>query len=95
MSRRLMAFLLQELNMVRLICKSPACGAVTEMTVEQMSSRMAIPKCPVCASEFLGEGNVGPNTHLAVLAKTIRSLQHFDKSVGIEFIIPDNENKTL
>lgn len=97
MSRRLLAFLLAELKIVRVVCPRPSCGAVTEVTVEHLGTRFADshPFCPVCRQEFagLGPGAAGPKNPLVRLSEAILEIQGEGRQakpgVQIEFVLPD------
>lgn len=102
MSRKLLAFLLSELAVVRIICK--ACGVVTEMSIEQMGTRLAgnYPSCPCCQKEFVGlsvsarAAAQQAQNPLTQLAQAIQELQAHSKAnaraVDIEFVLPDTRD---
>ena len=71
MSRKLFAFVLAELSLVRLKCGR--CGKVAEMTIEELGPQMERPLCPFCQKQFtmLG-GEAGP---LVALATAIQQLK--------------------
>lgn len=88
MSRKLFAFLLSELGTVRLLCRSPQCGAATELTIEQMGLRMMPPFCPVCRAPLLS-GHTNDNS-LTRLAAALIELRAQTGTVEIEFVLPDD-----
>jgi hypothetical protein len=92
MSRKLFAFLLSELKTVRIICQSPACGSVSEMTPKVMEIMCQSGACPVCKAPFEFDGNRQVNP-LVRLAMAIQELQHSaaQKKVQIELAIPESE----
>jgi hypothetical protein len=93
MSRKLFAFLLSELKTARVICPQPQCGAVTEVSVAQLSGRFdRHPCCPLCKKEFFDAATSQPNP-IERLADAIRDLQADTKRVQIEFVLPDDSDK--
>lgn len=97
MSRRLLAFLLSELKLVRLICQRPQCAAVTELSVEALGFRFdkRTPGCPVCGSDFAGvaAGDRDQQNALVRLADAILAIQGAGRSIApgveVEFVLPD------
>jgi hypothetical protein len=87
MSRKLLAFLLSELETVRIVCKG--CSAVTEMTTEKASGKFERPHCPVCNTAFFkiipGQGQYNP---LFNLLQAITEMKRFT-TVDVEFTLPD------
>ena len=88
MSRRLLAFLLSDLDTVRILCRRPGCGGVTEMPVANVAARFADPRCPVCQAELL-PGNAAGTNALTQLARAVTALQAHADKVGVEFVLPD------
>lgn len=87
MSRRLFAFLLSELTTLRVICKSPVCGAITELSPRLLEAMCVRGECPVCKAPFgLPAGQIDA---ISKLAKAIQSVQACSDKVDIEFIQPD------
>lgn len=91
MSRKLLAFLLSELDTIRLICQRDACRAVTEVNFARMDSIGSSGVCPVCKHElYPGAGQF--NNPLARLANAIQAVQVAQKSpdaAQVEFVLPD------
>lgn len=86
MSRKLLAFLLSELNLVRVSC--PKCEAVTELAVEKLSHQLTDPRCPVCReawAEFVG----AEGSYLTRLGKAIADFQKVNGAKHVEFVLPD------
>ena len=88
MPRKLFAFLLAELHVVRIICRQAGCGAVVEVAVAQVAARMTTPRCAVCGADLLGPYG-GPGNDLVKLAAAIEALKAHGKTVGVEFVLPD------
>ena len=87
MSRKLFAFLLSELKTVRLICKNPKCGGVTELTVERLGTKFFDKaECPLCRAEFFGDRQV--LNPLLQLARTVQEIQKRSAVVEVEFVLP-------
>jgi hypothetical protein len=100
MSRKLLAFLLSELNTVRIICKSPGCGAVIEVSFEQMRVFFQNPRCAICSQPFVLPNPSGhqatanqPNEFIA-LGEAVARLKSNLSRADIEFILPDNSAST-
>jgi hypothetical protein len=88
MSRKLFAFLLSELETLRIICHKPNCGAITELTIDRTRAKLEFGECPVCRNSFFGAPD-GPKNPLTKLADALLELQKFTKSVEVEFVLPD------
>lgn len=88
MSRKLFAFLLSELVTVRLVCKAPACGAVTEIPTRNLAGAAADPRCPACRTSFFGPATTNKNP-LADLAAAVNALVATGVAGQIEFVVPD------
>lgn len=89
MSKHLFAFLLTELNIVRIICQNPSCKKIVEMSFDELA-RKPIIKCPLCTST---EFNPAGHTHtdygpLFDLAKAVVSLKSLHESFDLEFVLP-------
>lgn len=92
MSRKLLAFLLSELETVRLICQRPTCKGVTEFTIDKMGERFESqrsPECPICGAIFTGIPG-GYENYLVRLSKAISAMRNVADAVQIEFVLPDN-----
>lgn len=97
MSRKLLAFLLSELEIVRLICQRPGCKGVTEITIEKMGERFdvqAVPECPLCGGKFTGIPG-GYDNYLVRLSKAIKGLRNSAESVQVEFVLPDSSTDVM
>ena len=88
MSRRLLVFLLSELATLRVVCRRPGCGGVTEMPLDRVAARFADPRCPVCQGELL-PGNAAGANPLTQLARAAVALQAHAANVDVEFVLPD------
>ena len=85
MSRRLLAFLLAELKIIRFKCAK--CAAVTELEIEKVSPRLEeSPNCPLCGIKWM----VPQENHIGNLAKAIKGIQGRSDAVSVEFVLPDN-----
>lgn len=87
MSRKLFAFLLSELNTVRVKC--PHCQAVAELTVEQLGFRLDMLQCPVCRADWRGFAGSDEQNLLNKLGKAIHALQSASGAAQVEFVLPD------
>jgi hypothetical protein len=90
-SRKLFAFLLSELNVVRIKCKK--CGRTAEMTCEQIGSSFNdTAPCPFCGTKL---ANMLPeNNPFGLLANAIRSFKEHANVVEVEFVLPDESPAT-
>lgn len=86
MSRKLLAFLLSELQTVRVICKK--CEVVTEMTADKASGKFQSGRCPVCEEWFYNPGSTGFNP-LFELLKMIQETKRIT-TFDVEFTLPDS-----
>lgn len=86
MSRKLLAFLLHELDIVRVKCGH--CKNVTEVPASQVGNQFGTGQCPLCrkmiAPNMPGVGN--PFMNLAAALDTFKQLK---STVEIEFVLPD------
>jgi hypothetical protein len=90
MSRKLLAFLLSELKIVRVICKSAKCNGngVTEIPIGRIRNTFDSPVCPICREPLAAD-------HLIALAKAIEAIHDNQKKPSnpggfdVEFIITD------
>ena len=88
MSKKLLAFLVSELAVVRLICKRPGCGVVVEMPVAALAGSPDPPAaCPACRRDYGPFGN--PGNALARLAQAVKDIQHHAANSDVEFVLPD------
>jgi hypothetical protein len=92
MSRKLFAFLLSELKIVRINCPRPECRSVTEVSLERLRSKFATPSCPVCNHELLLPFS-GSENALTRLAKAMEDLQANGVAKVVEFVLPDEGEK--
>lgn len=91
MSRHLLAFLLSELSIVRLICHGPNCGAIVEIPIERLRHQVHR-ECPVCKQSF--DPTKSGDSALQQLAVAIERLQQLSKVVDLEFVLPaESERK--
>jgi hypothetical protein len=90
-SRKLLAFLLSELNTVRIICKRAECGAITEIPISSMAKMFSGNWCPACQHQFVEEfpGKPVPPRRLVELANAIAAVKDV-QAIDLEFVLPDN-----
>lgn len=86
MSEHLLRILLTELSTVRLVCKDKSCGAVTEISLEQLRTRFSDVRCPLCKAAF-GDSDVGGNP-FKDFAQAVRAIQSRSDHVEVEFVLP-------
>ena len=88
MSKKLLSFLLSELNIVRVRCQGEKCGGtVVEIPLHLLAEKYNAGKCPVCGHIV----QFAQSNHLADLAAAIKGLQGNSDRVQIEFIVPEKE----
>lgn len=88
MSRKLFAFLLSELQVMRLVCQREDCGGVMEFRIDRADDRLKRPSCPLCKTTLVQE-DVGYTNALGRLVDEIRKLAVLTPTVQIEFVLPD------
>jgi hypothetical protein len=87
-SRNLLAFLVNELKTVRVICRNTKCkGSVIEMEIAKLGEKYSDPICPMCGSQLASSSQFNP---LVKLSQAIVALSGEDR-VQIEFILPEND----
>ena len=88
MSRKLLAFLLSELKIIRLICKRQSCGGVIEVPVDKISpEKFDAPKCPLCGHTLL---TVHPDQNpILKVASAVTAMQRLKNDFEIEFVLND------
>jgi hypothetical protein len=90
MSRKLLAFLMSELKTVRIICQQDGCGVIAEIPIEELDSKMSGPNCLFCKRPFTAV----PDNPFVLLAKAARKFKLCSNEVQIEFVIPDDGDKS-
>jgi hypothetical protein len=90
MSRKLFAFLLSELKIVRIICKRNECNGIIELPTSELR-RASSAKCPKCGDDFISNG-FDPNV-LGDLDKAIEAAtcEKSARKFQIEFVIEDKD----
>ncbi|HEY7329019.1 MAG TPA: hypothetical protein VH592_15355 [Gemmataceae bacterium] len=99
MSEKLMrTFKLNEIATVRLVCKHPGCGAVTEVTLDRLEKCFQDGRCKVCSAPFnvveMGVPFTNPRhmmSWLCEFAKCVEVLTKSDVMVDLEFAVPIQE----
>jgi hypothetical protein len=85
MSRKLLVFLLNQLNIVRVKCLS--CKKVIEMPPEELAMQFSTGNCPLCNRPLtMLRGSDNP---FLKLAKAIEDFKQHASTVEIELIIDD------
>jgi len=82
MSRKLLAFLLRELKLIRIICNR--CDGIVELPLDKVKPPFAKGQCPLCERPFC----VGTN-HIYNLVNAIQAIQGEADKLDIEFILDD------
>jgi hypothetical protein len=98
MSRELLAFLLSELQIVRMVCQGKRnngpCGHVIELPLEQLGTFFnQVSGCPFCKTPF-GVFSGGPSTMedpFGPLAKAIADLRSIGGRIQLEFVLSKKE----
>jgi hypothetical protein len=89
MSRKLLAFLLSELQTVRVICKNSACRGVIELPLSHLAAKLHDATCPLCHQPFIQLRKREDNP-FALFGKAVEEPQHYaPERYELEFIIPD------
>ncbi len=85
MSKKLLSFLLSELQTARVVCK--ACGVIVELPLAKLTDggRGFARKCVSCNADFDPAGN---GAAIAKLAVALTDLQKLASLVDLEFVIP-------
>ncbi len=88
MSRKLFAFLLAELTMLRFICKK--CGVVCEVPLDHVAHMFSTPSCKNCGARF-SPAQMNRSNALVDLAEAIKLVQNevVSKNLDIELVVPD------
>jgi hypothetical protein len=84
MSETIFKILLSELNVVRIICRNPQCGAILELPLTELSRLLDKCQCKYCETTF----RVGNADCFTTLAQAIRGLNSIKEKVGVEFVLP-------
>lgn len=96
MSRKLLAFLLSELETIRVICQR--CKGIAEMPVAEIAECYKTadtpPKCPFCDHVFVGVYAMHKGNKLVKLAEAIIELRDLKDGIEIEFVLPDASSIT-
>lgn len=92
MSETLLKFMLDELQIVRVICRKPGCGAILESKMSDLARFFAGGRCTVCG-EYLHLPNDKTN-QLAALARVMGSIAASKDLFQVEFVLPQNQQPT-
>jgi hypothetical protein len=89
MSEKLLKkIVMNELHMVRFICRSDLCGAVTEVQISRLPNMLKEGKCPVCQVEYLKPGT-GIDLFLKWKAALV-TLANLPGDLMVELVVPAN-----
>jgi hypothetical protein len=88
MSRKLLAFLLSELTVVRIQCKS--CNKIIELKPEELAQQFSSGYCPLCEKPMTVE-RLDKNP-FCQLANAVESFKRHAKFVDVEFVLEDKES---
>jgi hypothetical protein len=84
-SKHLLAFLLSEMNTIRLRCKRTDCGAVTEVLLNRMPPALRADfNCPCCHKPFHPHDK---SNFLDKLARAVDGLKACKEDLAAEFIV--------
>lgn len=90
MSELILRILLSEIKTVRVICRS--CGAIVEVEVADIPRRFENGACPFCQVCFktlsLPESDV-----LGNFAKALQKLIEVDSKLGVEIVLPQDNDE--
>ena len=88
MSRKLFAFLLAELKMLRFVCKK--CGVAYEVPLDLVSTMFSTPVCKNCGARF-APTQMDRSNALVDLAAAIQLVQNpvVSDALNIEIAVPD------
>jgi hypothetical protein len=84
-SKELLTFLLSELNIVRVICQSPHCGAVIEVRTDNLYKTFQECACPVCKASFTPDR--GAENPFRLLALALDTFSKITRQVDLEFVL--------
>lgn len=85
MSEKLFKFYLSELNIIRIRCMNTGCGLVSEVPLADLDRFFRSGECPHCR----GPVKDGDKNRLVELAQAVRGLKAIEKTVQVEFVIPE------
>jgi hypothetical protein len=88
MSKKLLAFLIEELDTVRLLCRTLGCAGAVEFSVVNLESLREL-KCPACGATLCIPRAKLEDNSLMMLGAAIRNLKAVTDKLGVEFIIPE------
>jgi len=94
MSRKLFAFLLTELNIIRIKCQK--CGKTAEIPSDKLANHFDFnmtPKCSFCLEELASTS--GPHNPFMQLAKALDTFKTHTAKVEIEFVLPDDDSESV
>jgi hypothetical protein len=88
MSEKLLKILVGELKLVRLVCTKSDCGAVAEVTIEQLTGGKE-PACPICHTSYQTTMPGGGLDALTMMAVGLQTLAKASERFTVEFVLPD------
>lgn len=86
MSEHLFRFLMHELKMVRVRCKSPGCGAVVEVPIEKLGENFSTGNCPICRNRMTPAREDANG--FVQLARVFKWFESVSAEVEVEFTVP-------
>jgi DNA-directed RNA polymerase subunit RPC12/RpoP len=89
MSRRLLAILLNELNIVRVKCRK--CGKIVELKSSDLIEQFKEMKCPLCNHQYMSVTD--SENPFRKLAKAIESFKAHAGNVEVEFVLEDKSGE--
>jgi hypothetical protein len=84
-TRTVFAFMLAELNTVRICCQNPECQAVLELPLAQLAKKTEV-RCRWCNADF--DPTHTEKSALSVFAQNVIKIQELAKIVQLEFVFP-------
>ncbi len=89
MSKHLLSFMIGEMERIRIICKTPDCGTVTEIPLDALANSNPL-ACPKCNTAFRQSNGRCPLQMLGQAIMTLKSEGQRAKA-DYEFNIPVKE----
>jgi hypothetical protein len=86
-SRKLLAFLLSDLETVRIRCMNKSCNGIIELKVEHLGTNQSAAKCKVCDTNFAWFGDSA--NPILLLQNAVRLARDAKARVEIELTFPD------
>ena len=96
MGKKIMRLPLAELKTIRITCVNETCGAVVELSLEQLGSHRYPKQCPLCSNSFgvFPPGASTAKNGFEPFAIAITNLLSSQNNFKIEFAIPSDDSAT-